>query len=125
MKALLVLATLLTISGTAQAFESIQCKGNEEFGTSKNVTMTMKAVDKTNNDVPEGVKVPYELLVMIDNQVVVATTVQAHAEDVMFQFRSKTNRFGKVSGIIYLDELDQTSVTVNDLDFTLDCNSEE
>ncbi len=87
--------------------------------------MTLTAVTATVNDVREGVKVPYKIVVKNGNKVWADTVVRAAQEDVLFGFGSKTKAYGKITGMIYMDELDQSWVTLNGTNLHVDCGSEE
>lgn len=123
MKALVILAAVF-VSTNAFAIEDMTCKGNKDFGTSETVSVQIKAVGKTTNQVPEGTSVPYKITVKNDGEVWADGVVSASQEDVMFGFEG-AGSFGELSGMIYLDELEQSHLSLNDMKLQLDCRGED
>jgi hypothetical protein len=119
--ALAILASLTT--STAHAFESISCIGNEVFGTSKRVNLTLSAPARTIDDVEEGVEVPYEYLFTTDGQTWAKGLVQVSQEDVVVTFHGRNRIYGEMMGRIYLDELDQSSISLNGIRLNLNCGA--
>lgn len=120
MKAILSLAIVL-VCGSAHAIDSITCRGNEDFGTSKKISLTLSAVDLTTNDVSEGTEVPYKFVVKNGKEIWAQGVARAAQEDVIFGFESNSAQYGKLVGRIYLDELEQSALHLNGQSYTLDC----
>jgi hypothetical protein len=129
MKFAILTLAVVAISASAHASaiaDTHTCKGNESFGTSKNVTMEISSIGKVVQQVPEGEKVPYHLIVKIAGKQITDSIVQVSQEDVMFQISGNTDDAGKVNGTIFLDELEQSNLNLPEigLSFNLDCNEQ-
>ena len=125
MKVLLFVSVLM-LAGFANA-ESITCGFNERYSDESQpraLTMTLTSLGKSVNDVYEGTSVPYSLVLKNGDQVWLNVKVKAAQEDVLFAFKHRSREFGNITGHIYMDELDQTSVYVNGTKFSFDCNEQ-
>lgn len=118
MKSLLALIVLAS-SITAFAGEKYICKEITENSWDSKKTMILTQVG--NIDIKEGVKYNFTLEVYEGNsaKAVVSEKVTVETEDVMFGFENKAK---KISGMIYLDELDQTWLKVGKTETRFDCN---
>ncbi len=120
MKALAFTLSLFSFVATAQA-ETFYCVGNESYGTTKNIFVKLQPVGPSVNEVSEGTKVPYKLLVLNGAKIWADTVVQAAKEDVTFSFGANDPINGKIAGRIYLDELEESSIKLNTSELSLDC----
>lgn len=118
MKSLLALITLLT-SITAFAGEKYICKEITENSWDSKRTLILTQVG--NIEINEGVKYTFTLEVFEGNssKAIVSEKVTVETEDVMFAFSNKAK---KISGMIYMDELDQTWLKVGKNEWHFDCN---
>lgn len=118
MKSLLALVVLAS-SISAFAGEKYICKEITENSWDSKKTMILTQVGDI--EVKEGVKYTFKLEVYEGNssKPVVAENVTVETEDVMFGFNNKAK---KISGMIYLDELDQTWLKVGKNETRFDCN---
>jgi hypothetical protein len=114
MKFLFLLA--ITISSTAFAGEKYICReiGGDEYAPKK-----MILTQVSDESIREGKFYPFKLEIFDSGKAIVSESVNVRTEDVMFRF---TNTAKKISGIIFLDELDQTSVSVGRTKYHFDCN---
>lgn len=115
---------LLVITSSAfadRSREAIQyiCKELPNRGNFDKQTLVFTQIGTGN--LTEGVKYPFKLQIFAkhNRQPIVSTTVTVETEDVMFGFESKKD---DLSGMIYLDELDQASLTIRNQTRNFDCN---
>jgi hypothetical protein len=104
----------------------IQCSGND--AVSRDFTLSLTNQGRLSiDDVPEGTPVEFLLIIKNDGETIVNAKVQAEQEDVMFIYEAVTEKYGKIAGHIYMDELDQSSVRVENMDhgLNLDCERTE
>ena len=117
MKLFLMLA--LTLSSTlALAGEKYICRetGADDYNPHK-----MILTQVGDDSIKEGKFYAFKLEIFKGNsaKAIVSEAVNVRTEDVMFKF---TNTAKKISGIIFLDEPDQASVTINKKSMSFDCN---
>jgi hypothetical protein len=118
-KAILAATALTLFVNTAKA-DIFQCRGNDS--ESGDYTLLLENHGRMSiDDVPEGTLVPFLLILKNDGNTILKTTVLAQQEDVLFGFEAAS---GKVAGHIYLDELDQSSLSVDSLDHGLNFECE-
>jgi hypothetical protein len=119
MKTVFLFAVLFLGSAThANSYRSFSCKGNEGYGTSSNLVMTLTAIDRSFVDVQEGDAVEYHLVIKNSDDVWADTNVEVSNVDVILNFKDATK---KVFGRLYLDEPDQSRLHVIDNGFNMDC----
>ncbi len=113
-----VLFALLSTSAFAFTFN---CKGRDQ---DMDYSMVLKEVGKTN--VPENTPVDYQLLIKKNSKVLFSAMVTGKSEDVMLSLRSRRGA-PLLQGMIYMDELDQTTITLgaNHQVIYFNCNGEE
>lgn len=119
MKKMMIFTALMTlaVSASAQAGQKYICKEISPKLNPKTLVLTQIG----NTRIVEGRQAKFKLEVFVKNTAapVISEIAVVETEDVMFAFQVK----GKsIRGMIYLDELDQTSLTVNGKRFDFDCN---
>lgn len=123
MKTLMLFSVLLT-SSFALAGEKYICReildnnssSDLEYGSRKMI------LNQVSDDVvKEGKFYPFKLEIYEFNsgKALFTESVNVRVEDVMFRF---TNTAKKVSGLIYLDEADQTWLRIGSTKINFDCN---
>lgn len=110
----LFFALSLLIGPAAFAGESYVCK---EIGRGNHV---LKLTQVGDDDIQEGAKYPFYLELYRGKKFMHSQYVTVTTEDVMFEFQGH-----KLTGMIYLDELDQTHLTLNAKEYRFDCGTEE
>ena len=112
-------AFVLISSSTFASDEKITC--NEIVLMNGDVSRTMVLTKISVRPLREGEKAPYklELFKGKKNILILSEKVIVETEDVQFMFENKAK---KISGMIYMDELDQTSLTLKNEDINFDCN---
>ena len=124
MKAILgILSALVLISGLSSAaqakkepYTSFTCKTNPRF-TDEKAFMTLRQTSR--GPVVEGKTHHFHLQVFNGaGQLLVSTPVSVETEDVIFNFQDQS---GRVHGTVYLDEYDQTSLTLDGHRLTFIC----
>ena len=116
--ALSVLALVLSPLAHADETSKFVCQQTHlEAGQSRH-TMVLKEIGAA--PIKEGVEAKCQFLLFNDTDRApeIATVVSVTTEDVMFNFESKKHG---ISGIIFLDEYDQTSATINGVDMRFTC----
>lgn len=117
MKFALLLA-LTILSATAFAGEKYICRetGGDEYAPKKFILTQV-----SDDVIHEGKFYSFKLEIFEGNsgKAIVSESVNVRTEDVMFKF---TNTAKKISGIIFLDEMDQTWVKVGKTEYHFDCN---
>jgi hypothetical protein len=103
MKNLFLAVLALSTSVPAFAGEQYYCKGN--FSTSESTTLFVKAL--SHDHAIEGEKMEYLIVIRDDAEEIFHGHVSAESEDVMLSFKSRRGQ-QKLSGMIYMDELNQT-----------------
>ena len=118
---LLALSLTLGLAASAQAAkkiekEKIECEGLDQ---NSGYTMTMDARSQSN---VEGKAIAYYLEVLGEHQEpLFANIVFGVKEDVMLNFKSKAGVQPKLSGLLYMDEADQTWVKLNGDELRFSC----
>ncbi len=114
-----ILLALFALTASIQAFagaEEFSCVGIKQ---STGMTLYVKALSNTN--VPEGRKMSYFLKITSRGLPVFAGNVSATQEDVMLKFFYQKTRTD-LDGTIYLDELEQSWISIDNEEFRFDCN---
>lgn len=109
MKALLIalLVSLTAVTASARDSGTFSCLGLEG-----DIHVTLKPLAQKTSDVQEGTKVPYLLELNNNGFQTFSGAVMASQKDVMFQYSGEDTNLGlSVSGTIYLDELDQSTIS--------------
>lgn len=117
-----VFLVLMALTFSAPAFarsENLYCKGMEHF---QGGVFFMKPLQ--GEAIEDGNKYPY-LLEIRDpfKQVIFSGVVQVEVEDVMFGFSGKAGR-KNLSGMVYMDEPDQSVITIGSQKMRFDCSLE-
>lgn len=117
-----VIAALIALTASTSAFagEQYYCHGNFETDPSATLFVKMLSHDK----IVEGEKM--EMLVVIRDgaRTLFEGRVDARNEDVQVFLKSRRGQ-PKLHGMIFLDELDQTSINVAGEQMNFDCNPNE
>jgi len=113
---LALVALALTISAPAFAGQNYNCREVKSgIGpATKSVLLTQIG----NLPIQEGQSYNYNLKIADRGQVIVNERAVVTTEDVMFFFEVKGKR---ISGTVYMDELNQSSLTIGNQSFTLEC----
>lgn len=123
MKILLALSALVALSSTAFAGDQFVCQGIK--GSEGNI-LNVNVLSSNSRD---GENFPVHLILSNEDGVEFDGKGVGEQEDVNFTFkaqaRSAANEILSIEGQIYLDELDQTSVTFNGVDYRFDCDYQE
>lgn len=102
---------------SAQNLERIYCVQNRYFSPVQNQVsylVLLQALPSDRQIRPYGIQARYGLQLFEKNlktqqrRIVYQDTMASHTEDVVFQFRSRT-----AAAVIYLDELNQSSLSIN------------
>jgi hypothetical protein len=113
-----LLFVLTILSATAFAGEKYICTqiDGDEYAPKK-----MILTQVSDDTIHEGKFYPFKLEIFDGNssKAIVSESVNVRTEDVMFKF---TNTAKKVSGIIFLDEMDQSHVKVGKTEYRFNCN---
>lgn len=110
----------LTTSSTAFAAEQYYCKGNYETEETKTLFVKMLSHEQ----IKEGEKMEMLVVIRDGSQTIFEGRVDARNEDVQVFLKSRRGQ-PKMHGMIFLDELDQTSVNVAGEQMNFDCNPAE
>ena len=113
---LIALIALLAAPAFAGQETSFYCHG---IDNSAGKMLFVKAL--SNTDVPENYPMSYLVVIRDGSKTLFEAAVTAKQEDVMLSFASRAGS-PKLSGIIYLDEYDQTSMTLGRMEMRFDCN---
>lgn len=117
MKSLLIVAFAL-LSLNALAGDKYICKqiGGDEYSPKK-----MILTQVSDENMSEGKFYAFKLEIFENNtsKAIVSESVNVRIEDVMVKF---TNTAKKISGMIYLDELEASYVKVGSTSYNFDCN---
>ncbi len=125
MKNLFFVLAAFIVSMPAFAGEQYYCKGN--FHTPEQTTLFVKAL--SHDHAIEGEKMEYLIVIRDGSEVIYKGHVTAESEDVMLSFKSRRGQ-PKLSGMIYMDELNQTWIKLgngqgkNDMNFNCDRDAE-
>lgn len=114
-----VILALLTLTATTNAFagEQYYCKGNYE--TDRGATLFVKML--SHDKIVEGEKMEMLVVIRDAGQTLFEGHVDARNEDVQVFLKSRRGQ-PKLNGMIFLDELDQTSINVAGQQMNFDCN---
>jgi hypothetical protein len=115
---LLCFAPLAKASTDVISYSKFVCKQIDlKHGEAARTFVLKKIGDVAIN---EGVEYKYQFLLFngIDRAPEIATVVKVTTEDVMFNFENKARG---ISGMIFLDEYDQTSLTIDGQDLRFAC----
>lgn len=119
----ITLITLALVLSSAFAFAS-------EYNCEQKEGGSHTLVLQTQSDFRDGDKTPTKILIKDGaGKIIFNASGSAYTEDVVVNFNAKSGK-NKVSGTLYLDELDQTSVTLKKgkksrKNFDFDCNPED
>lgn len=117
MKSFLFLASLL-ISAQSFAGSKFICKEitENEWDQKRTMILTQEGDER----VEEGTKYNFKLEVYdsVNSKPLVSEKVVVQTEDVLFQFSNKAKR---IDGIIYMDEPDQTVLTIGKTKINFNC----
>jgi hypothetical protein len=117
MKLSLVLA-LSILTSVAFAGEKYICtQADSEDFAPKKLVLTQIGHEEVQEGKTHSFKL--ELFQGRDRKALVSETVSVRTEDVMFSFSNKSK---KISGMIYMDELDQTWLKIGKEEMHFDCN---
>lgn len=116
----LFLALITLTSSTAFAGEQYYCHGNYETDASATLFVKVLSHDK----ITEGEKMEMLVVVRDGAKTLFEGRVSAENEDVQVFLKSRRGQ-PKLSGMIFLDELDQTSINVAGEQMNFDCNPKE
>ncbi|MBI2522212.1 MAG: hypothetical protein HYV97_17465 [Bdellovibrio sp.] len=113
--ALLIVSLLLSVTANAAGAKYI-CKEKTDYQK-----QTLILTQVSDREIKEGVKERFVLEVYqgYEKEPRLVTKGYVTTEDVMFSFKSDDK---KVSAMIYLDELDQTSLSQGRKNTNFDCN---
>lgn len=112
----LIAAFLLSFSFAAFAEDPVVCTGN--FETPKEMTFSYQ--DVTGQEVDEGESKPFSVELKNGDETLFSGEVDGTLEDVVLTFKG-----GDLEGTVFLDELDQTSVTYQGTEYTFNCEMEQ
>jgi hypothetical protein len=118
MKTALLIAASFFVTLTAQAKGTKYiCKEVGDFGPKKSLVLTQVS----DREIKEGVKERFLLEVFEGSEKEPSLSVNGFVttEDVMFQFKSSDR---KVSAMIYLDEMEESSLAQGRKTTSFDCN---
>jgi hypothetical protein len=121
-----IFAATVIFSVNSASADIFECRGND--AASRDYTVALINQGRVSiDDVPENTPVEFLLLIKNDGETIVSAKVLAEQEDVMFVYEAVTAEHGKIAGTIFMDELDQSSVRVEDMDrrLSLDCERTE
>lgn len=115
------LLAVIVLSVSTSSFAGIKYICKEITKNSWDNKKTMILTQIGNASVEEGVKYPFQLEVFEsgNSRAILSEKVTVETEDVMFGFSNKAK---KISGMIYLDELEETSLTVGKKEYRFNCN---
>lgn len=119
MKSLLALISFVFITSSSFAAEKIIC--TEIVEMNGDIPRTMVLTKIGTRLLQEGDKGFYKLELFKGKKrtLILSEKVIVQTEDVMFFFENKAK---SISGTIYMDELDQTHLSLKTEDLSLDCN---
>jgi hypothetical protein len=111
-----LIALALTVSAPAFAGQTYNCREVKSgIGpATKSVLLTQIG----NTPIEEGRAYQFNLKIADRGRVIVDERAVVTTEDVMFFFEVKGKR---IAGTIYMDELDQSNLTIGNQSFRLDC----
>ncbi len=120
LKSVFVFCVILFVNSASA--EVIVCRG--DVSDNPGFTVALQSVGPNASDVPEGTLVEYRMTIRKSRDTIVETVVLAQQEDVIFAWEAVTEKYGKISGHIYLDELEEASVRVESMDHGLELDCE-
>ena len=120
MKNVFLALTILASSSSAFAGEQYYCHGNYETNADATLFVKMLSHDK----IKEGEKMEMLVVVRDGSKTLFEGRVDARNEDVQVFLKSRRGQ-PRLNGMIFLDELDQTSINVAGEQMNFDCNPTE
>lgn len=114
MKTLILALALLSLN--AFAGEAYTCTQLDVVG-GPGLTLTLTQIG--DSEIREGRPYRFHLVLAAPGAVILDEVATVQTEDVMFSFRVKSK---PIKGMIYLDELDQTWLTIKGQRMDFDCN---
>lgn len=113
---LAIIALSLALSAPAFAGQTYNCREIKSGVGPAAKSMLLTQIGNT--PIVEGQPAYFNLKIADKGVIIVNARAVAMVEDVMFQFEVKGQN---ISGTIYLDELDQTSLTLGQKNFRFEC----
>lgn len=107
-------ALLLAAPSFAESYTCAGIDGDE------GKVLRVEALGSTN--VPEGTRMPFRVEITHGDRVLFGDEVTAVQSDVMLMFRNRRGQ-PRLSGTIYLDELNQTWIKAGGKEMRFDCDS--
>jgi|GEM_PF-6264150 len=117
MKNVLFALAAFTFTIPAFAGEQYYCKGN--YNTPESVTLFVKAL--SHDHAIEGETMEYLIVIRDGSEELFKGHVTAESEDVMLSFKSRRGQ-PKLSGMIYMDELNQTWMKIPGKEMNFNCD---